>query len=150
LSVLSSWQVAEAPLTDEQVTEAVEAALNHGGRPGIGIEVVFVDDPTLTDLHQRALNDPTPTDVITFDLGEDGGGPAGELYVSVDCARREAQRRDMPVARELALYLVHGALHLCGYDDHEDDERARMRVAEREVLAQLGYPDDSTPHDIES
>ena len=147
MSVLASWQAPGGYLTDGEVERVVAAALAHGGRPGIEIEVVFVDDPTLTEMHARFLDDPTPTDVITFDLGEEGGGPAGELYVSVDCAAREARARQVPLERELALYLVHGALHLCGFDDHEAEQRTRMRAAEALVLQGLGYPEDPSPHD---
>jgi len=50
--------------------------------------------------------------------------------------------------RELVLYVVHGALHLCGFDDHDPDERAAMRAAERSVMGRLGYPEDLAPHDL--
>jgi len=145
MTVEVSWQVDERPLSDDEVAAAVRAALVHGGRPGIGIGVVLVGDDELRSLHERWLADVAPTDVITFDLGEDGVGPAGEIWVSVECARRVAPERGVSVARELALYLVHGALHLCAFDDHDEDERARMRAAERDVLASLGYPPDPGP-----
>jgi probable rRNA maturation factor len=150
MTVQVSWCVVDRPLDDAAVVALVDAALAHGGRAGIDVDVVLVDDPTLADLHGRFLGDPSPTDVMSFDLGEDGGGPAGELYVSVDRARAVAGARGVRVARELALYLVHGTLHLCGHDDHSDDERAVMRAAEREVLAGLGYEDDVAPHDTPS
>jgi probable rRNA maturation factor len=117
----------------------VEAALEHGGRPGLSLSVVFVDDAEIAELHGRWLGDPTPTDVISFDLGG-GEGPDGELYVSVERARSEARARGLALEHELALYLVHGALHLCGHDDHAARARARMRAAEATVLAALGYP----------
>lgn len=123
----------------------VDAALDFGGRAGLAVAVVFVDDEFLRELHERFLGDPTPTDVITFDLdGGDtlahpGDAVACEIYVSVDCARRVALRRKEPLERELALYLVHGALHLCGYDDHASADRRRMRAAEARVLKSLGH-----------
>ena len=144
-----SWEIPdERLLPDQAVVRVVAAALAHGGRPGLALAVVFVQDEALTELHRRHLADPTPTDVLTFDLGEDGPGPAGELYVSVDRARRVAARRSMSVERELSLYVVHGVLHLCGYDDREPAERERMRAAEGEVLAALGFPPDPAPHDL--
>lgn len=148
MSVSITWDVPEAPVDDARLERACAAALAHGGRAGLAVDVIVVDDPTLTELHGRFLNDPTPTDVITFDLGEDGGeGPAGELYVSLDCAMRVAAERGVALERELCLYVVHGALHLCGLDDHEPAERAAMRAAEAAVLAGLGYPADEAPHD---
>lgn len=123
--------------TDRQIAAAVRAALEHGARPGLAVEVVIVADDELAALHARFLDDPTPTDVITFDLDDDLGGPAAELYVSAERAVDVARRRGLDARRELLLYVVHGTLHLCGHDDHERGDRARMRRAERAVLARL-------------
>lgn len=144
-----SRDVPSAPLDDAEVRRVVQAALEHGGRAGVAIDVVLVDDPTLAELHGRFLGDPSPTDVMSFDLGEDEPGPVGELYVSVDRAREVAAQRGVAFERELALYLVHGTLHLCGHDDHESEDRARMREAEAEVMSALGYEPDEAPHDVE-
>lgn len=136
----SAWTLGGRPLLSKrEVGRIVAAALEHGGRPGLPIAVVFTGDRELSALHARALGDPTPTDVITFDLGADTSGPVGELYVSAERARAVARRRGVEPRRELALYVVHGCLHLCGFDDRRPRERARMRAAERAVLARLGY-----------
>ncbi len=138
----------DALLSEDAVCRAVELAAAQGGRAGLALSVVFVDDEHLTQLHAEHLDDRTETDVITFDLGDDGAGPAGELYVSVDRARRVAERRGVEVERELTLYVVHGTLHLVGFDDHEDAERARMRAAEALVLDALGFPPDTSAHEF--
>jgi probable rRNA maturation factor len=127
-------------LSDARIRRAAEVALEHGGRAGEGLSIVFVDDPELAAMHAEWLDDPTPTDVISFDLGAEDGGPMGELYVSTERARAVASRRGLDIVREHLLYVVHGALHLCGHDDHEPRERARMRRAERVVLARLAAP----------
>ena len=127
-------------LSDARIRRAAELALEHGGRAGEGLSIVFVDDPELAAMHAEWLADPTPTDVISFDLGGGDGGPMGELYVSTERARAVAERRGLDLVREHLLYVVHGALHLCGHDDHEPRERACMRRAERTVLAQLAAP----------
>ena len=147
MSVDVVWQAGPAVLEVARVAALVEAALACGGRSGIDVAVVFVDGDTLTGMHERWLGDPSPTDVISFDLGEGGGGPAGELYVSVDQARRVAEQRAVPLERELSLYVVHGCLHLCGFDDREDADRERMRRAESEILDGLGLPRDPRPFD---
>jgi len=137
-SVGIAWGVRARPISDRAIRAAVRAALAHGNRAGIDVEVALVSDPYLSSIHRRFLGDPAPTDVISFDLGEEGGGAAGEIYVSVDRARAVARERGDPIDRELALYLVHGALHLCGFDDRSPRQRVRMRAAEAIVLDGLG------------
>jgi probable rRNA maturation factor len=90
------------------------------------LSVVLVNDREMARLNQQFHNTPGPTDVLTFDYGD---GQA-EIIISVD----HAFGRPRP-ARELALYLVHGILHLQGYDDHTPAQRRRMRAAERRLLA---------------
>jgi probable rRNA maturation factor len=133
-----AWGVRARPISDRAVRSTVRAALAYGGRPRIDLAVALVSDARLAAIHGRFLGDPSPTDVISFDLGE-GEGPAGEVYVSVDRARAVARERGDPLEREMALYLVHGTLHLCGYDDLDPAQRRRMRAAEAEVLAGLGW-----------
>lgn len=142
MSVSVQWDVDPRPLSDEAVTELVEAALARGGRAGLEVGVVFVGDSALAALHERFLGDPRPTDVLAFDLGPEGGGPEAEVYCSVERAQAVARERGVPAERELALYVVHGVLHLCGLDDAEPGERARMRVLEAELLDGLGYVPD--------
>ena len=149
MAIEITWTVEARPLTDEAGRAAVDAALAHGGRAGLAVEVVLLDDPSLAALHEQWLGDPSVTDVMAFDLGDEGEGPAAEVYASVDRARELAGQRGVDWGRELALYLVHGTLHLCGHDDHEDEERAAMRAAEAAVMEELGYPPDLAPHDLE-
>ena len=141
-----AWAQGQALLADERVLAAARAALEEGGRPGLELSIVFVDDAELCRLHAELLGDPDPTDVITLDLGDEGGGPAGELYVSVDRAREVAGELGVATERELLLYVVHGVLHLCGHDDREARDLDRMRAAEGRVLARLGVPLDVERH----
>ena len=143
-----SWATEVRPLTDQEVTRAVDAALEHGGRASALIEVALVDDATLAELHGRFLDDSSVTDVMSFDLGDEGGGPVGEVYVSVERARIVAERRGASWERELTLYLVHGVLHLCGFDDLCDADREAMRTAEAAVLESLGLPADGLEHGL--
>jgi len=143
-----AWDV-EVPtcLEGGALVRAAQAALEHGGRPEIDLELVVLSDAALAELHGRYLGDDSPTDVMAFDLSDEHGGAQGEVYVSLDCARRVASERGVDLERELALYVVHGCLHLCGHDDHDEGDRERMRSAERAVLASLGHANDSAPHD---
>ena len=58
-----------------------------------------------------------------------------------------ARERGVTAERELLLYVVHGVLHLCGFDDHEEEDRSRMRAAERVVMERIAQPHDDAPHD---
>jgi probable rRNA maturation factor len=137
-----AWGVRSRPIPERTIRAAVRAALAHGGRAGIDVEVALVSDRHLAGIHGRFLGDPSPTDVISFDLGEDGDGLSAEIYVSVDRARAVARERGDTLVRELSLYLVHGALHLCGFDDRTEKDRTAMRAAEATVLAALGHRED--------
>ena len=131
--------VEVAELSDQDAKAAVLAALAHAGRPGLQVDVVFVDDPTLQAMHEEFLDDPSVTDVMAFDYTQTDGDadPEAEVYVSADRARVVAAERAEPTRDELLLYLVHGALHLCGMDDHEEGPREEMRAAEKVVLSKL-------------
>ena len=98
------------------------------------LSVVFLTDEALARLHGQFLADPAPTDVITFPGGPPPG-PAGEICVSADAARRARARG--PLAAELTLYVVHGWLHLAGHDDRAPAPRRAMRRAEAAALALL-------------
>lgn len=122
------------------------------------LSLVFLTDPALAQIHADFMDDPSATDVITFD-GDPAAGLAGEICVSADTAaayvstpegraparprstasprrRRPARTAADPAAfaRELTLYLVHGWLHLAGYDDLRPDRKRRMRAAESRAL----------------
>lgn len=101
----------------------------------------------MAELHQRYCGRAIPTDVLTFDLGSDAraGRIEGEIVVCADVAWREAgQRANGGAARrsaarvELALYVVHGVLHLTGHEDHSAHGFVRMHAREDEILSELG------------
>lgn len=100
------------------------------------LSIAFVDDTTIGQVHADFMNDPTPTDVITFPADEEMES-AGEIIVSVDHAQARAEELGEDFSRELALYLVHGWLHLAGLDDRNDADRQKMRAAEQVALALL-------------
>lgn len=123
------------------------------------LSLVFLTDAALAQLHADFLADPTPTDVITFE-GNPAFGTAGEICVSVDAALRHvapavptpSARRSAPSARlpalnaaafsaELTLYLVHGWLHLAGYDDLVPAKKRLMRRAEARAMTLLRLHD---------
>ncbi|MDD3180185.1 MAG: rRNA maturation RNase YbeY [Opitutaceae bacterium] len=108
----------------------------HDGCPPGDISLAFLTDVALAGIHGAFLNNPATTDVITFE-GEPAYGTAGEICVSVDTARTYARKHGSDFSTELTLYLVHGWLHLAGYDDLQPAEKRRMRAAEKRAMALL-------------
>lgn len=105
------------------------------------ISIALVDNPTIHQMNRRHLGHDWPTDVITFPLSNPGDSVlAGELVVSTEMARDTALAIGADPADELALYVVHGLLHLCGYDDATDSDSLRMRDRESAALAREGLP----------
>lgn len=103
--------------------------------PG-SLSLVFLSDEALAQLHADFLDDPTTTDVITFE-GQPAFGLAGEICVSADTAARYAKENGGDFATELTLYVVHGWLHLAGHDDLQPAKKRAMRRAEARALKLL-------------
>lgn len=106
------------------------------------ISLAFVDNPTIQMLNKRYLDHDEPTDVLSFPLSDPKAKKlTGELVLGVEVAREQATERGHDVKVELALYVIHGLLHLCGYDDRAPASAAAMRQRERFHLTLLGLPD---------
>jgi probable rRNA maturation factor len=137
-------RVTEQTLEDERINQAE-------------ISLAIVDNLTIHDLNIRFLQHDYPTDVLSFLFESDGGDEEkartsepkglttgrrgagkrieGEIIVSAEMARDMALEYGWQPQDELVLYVVHGLLHLAGYDDLDEDEKRVMRGREREVLA---------------
>lgn len=90
------------------------------------IEVSLISDAEIARVHGEFMDDPEPTDVITF--------PHGEILISVETAAREGGRHGHSASRETLLYLIHGLLHLNGHDDLGDAPRAAMHAVQERIL----------------
>jgi probable rRNA maturation factor len=122
-------EVARAVLEGEQIAD-------------YEISLAFVDNETSHRLNKRYLDHDEPTDVLSFPLSDPSAKKlAGELVIGVEIGRDQANERGHDVQAELALYVIHGLLHLCGYDDKSLSEAELMRQRERHYLAKLGLPD---------
>ena len=102
--------------------------------------VAFVTNETIHDLNRRFLEHDYPTDVITFPLSDSQKLLQGEIVISAEYAIEEAREYQQPVHVEMGLYLVHGILHLCGYDDKSPAHAKVMRQKEQHYLRQLNLP----------
>ncbi|MDO8463163.1 MAG: rRNA maturation RNase YbeY [bacterium] len=115
---------ARAPLSDAQVVRAVRAAQRAGGRRG-SVDVSFVGTQRMRKTNRITHGEDTATDVLAFPDGGDAVS-LGELVICPQIAKRSAQRAGEPWPREIIRLLVHGTLHLCGYDHAEPTDAARM------------------------
>ena len=144
-----------APLAKSQVVRTIRAVLLDERVAAAELSIAIVDDAEIHRVNREHLQHDYPTDVVSFlySARKSSAKPKstpvrrgseliieGELVVSAETANREAPRHGWTPAEELQLYLIHGALHLCGYDDLTPAERRIMRRREKEILALLPTP----------
>ena len=125
-----------------RMREVARAVLEGEGIADYEISLAFVDNPTIHRLNKRYLDHDEPTDVLSFPYSAANAKKLeGELVVGVEIAKEAATERGHGVQAELALYVIHGLLHLCGYDDKSPAAETEMRERERHYLKQVGLPD---------
>ena len=98
------------------------------------ISVIFCSDPYILETNLKYLHHDYYTDIITFDYCE-GDTLSGDLFISVDTVRENAAFYGVEFADELNRVIVHGILHLIGYDDHSDEDILLMRQKENYYLS---------------
>ncbi len=98
------------------------------------IAVIFCSDNYILDVNRRYLEHDYFTDIITFDYCE-GDRLSGDLFISVDTVRENSVEYGTDFDEELDRVIVHGVLHLIGYDDHTEEETAQMRAKENYYLS---------------
>jgi probable rRNA maturation factor len=96
------------------------------------VSVVLVSDRRIAEIHRRFMNASGPTDVITFQHGE--------IFVSTQTAKRQARQFGTSFEHELRLYLVHGLLHLAGFDDKTSVGAAEMKRLQERIVASASLP----------
>jgi probable rRNA maturation factor len=140
VSIASPQEIV--PVDRARLRQVVRTVLEGEGIADADISLAFVDNPTIHRLNQRYLQHDEPTDVLSFPLSAPGAKRlAAELVIGAEVALAQAQKRGHDVQAEVALYVIHGLLHLCGFDDDTDEGRAAMRRRERHYLGELGLPD---------
>ena len=111
-------------------------AASYGKKVG-EIAYIFVDDEEILRVNREYLQHDYYTDIITFDYTE-GDTISGDLFISLDTVRTNAEQFDKPYDEELHRVIIHGILHLCGINDKGPGEREIMEAAEDKALALLG------------
>ncbi len=132
------WQGRRLPGLTPTLRALAAQVLRRLGVPRGEVAVLLCDDRTIALLNHRFRGKDKPTDVLSFpsqELLPDGTVHLGDLAISLETATRQAERAGHSVERELAILLIHGLLHLCGYD-HETDQ-GEMDAKERELREAL-------------
>jgi probable rRNA maturation factor len=128
-----------------RLQEAVQTVLRDAGIEQGSVSIAVVNDAEIHALNRKHLQHDYPTDVLSFLLDAEDRRLDGEIVVSAETAAAQAARYGWPADDELLLYVVHGALHLIGYDDQTSDAQEIMRRREAEILARFGLVPPVTP-----
>jgi probable rRNA maturation factor len=145
------WR-AELPDAQAVIETATEAAL--AGAPGhldgvaaVEVSVMLADDETMRGLNSRYRGIDKPTNVLSFPIGAadptPGGEPVllGDVVLGLETVQKEALAAAKPMAHHVSHLVVHGVLHLLGYDHENDGDAAEMESLETAILARLNIPD---------
>ena len=106
----------------------------------IELEAVFLDDKSIRKLNKRYKEEDAPTDVLSFKIDRKEFGEKrflGEIFISIDTARRNSKVFGTDIGEEAVLYIIHGILHLFGYDDLRARDRLCMSKKQEKILCQL-------------
>ncbi|MDE3046345.1 MAG: rRNA maturation RNase YbeY [Verrucomicrobiota bacterium] len=121
-------------LSKPAVRRLVQTVLQAEKASHTEVSIYFVTTRKITELHDEFFDDPTPTDCISFPLGDEH---LGEVFVCPATATAYAKKKKLNPYDETALYIVHGLLHCLGYDDLESKDRRIMRKKEKTCMALL-------------
>ncbi len=137
----------ETPIDFDRMERAVAKILIDAGVERGRMEIVVLDAEPMRETNVQFLGHDYPTDVLAFALEDDleNGLLEGNVLVCPDVAAERAPEFGWDAAEELLLYVIHGALHLVGYDDHSPEDAPTMRAKEREYLAFVGVEVPQTP-----
>ena len=134
------WTAA-LPDAEALAQRAAAAALSQEGAAGEGVAVLLTDDAAVQALNARFRQKDGPTNVLSFPAPHNPEKHLGDLALAFGVCAREAAEQGKPLAHHLQHLVVHGVLHLLGYDHMSEDEAEAMEGLERAVLAGLGVPD---------
>ena len=128
-----TFNVKMPPIRRRDVSAWVRrVAAGYGKKVG-EVAYIFCDDEKILEVNRQYLNHDYYTDIITFDYCEDDT-ISGDLFISLDTVRSNAEAQGTPYDEELHRVIIHGILHLCGINDKGPGERAIMEAAENKAL----------------
>lgn len=125
-------------IKSSNIKRAVKEVLRKEGRDA-RLSIVLVGNSRIKELNKQYFNSDEVTDVISFPLSNNKNSLSGEVIVSVETAVDTAGKRNISVEGEIVLYILHGILHLLGYDDGNEGDARIMHEEESKILKTLGY-----------
>ncbi len=123
---------------EQRCIDATRGILEEAGVRRGEVSLAVIDDETMHTLNRKHLDHDYPTDALSFLLHHEDDLLQGEVIVSADTAAAEAASYGWETEDELLLYVVHGVLHLVGYDDQTPEDRLEMQHAEKRHLHRFG------------
>ena len=130
------------PIDEAALTEQIERLVAAAGWKG-ELSVAIVDDAQIREINRHFLDHDYATDVLAFPLDDE----EGEIVLSAERALAEAAERGVEPLAELMLYVVHGLLHLMGYDDHAPESAGKMHRGSLRLLRDLGFENAIPPEE---
>ena len=156
----SGWPVIEVEIEDEAWVQALtdteevtvrpaEAAIRFAAssRTGDSVAVLLTDDEAVRDLNRQFRGKDRATNVLSFPAADSAAPHLGDIALAYGVCAAEAQRQAKPLADHLAHLVVHGVLHLLGYDHETESDASVMEEMEREILRGFGIADPYAPRD---
>jgi probable rRNA maturation factor len=144
MNIHISNEQEDYPVDAGVVEKIISAVLLFEGVEYDEVSLYFIDTETISDLHQTYFQDPSPTDCISFpmdDHSEEGYKILGDVFVCPAVGIAYAKTHNGSASEEINLYIVHGLLHLLGYDDISEEDKLVMREAERRHMLNLKNAD---------
>lgn len=130
-----SEEIAFQYKTPEILYNWIASTIQSEGKSLTYLNIIFCDDQYLLKINQDYLQHDYFTDIITFHYEEEDAPIEGELFISIDRVKENAEVLEVPFEVELDRVIIHGVLHLCGYGDKSEEEQAIMRSKEDFCLA---------------
>ncbi len=130
-----SEDIDYTPKQKNKLREWIQSVIEGKQKKLILINYIFTSDNYLFNINQNFLGHNTFTDIITFDQSSDASHVEADIYISIERVRDNAKDLKISVSNELHRVMIHGVLHLIGYNDKSKPERHQMRKLENHYLA---------------
>lgn len=123
------------PFTEERLSSWLQEVILSEGKSLVGLDFIYCSDEYLLEVNKEYLDHDYYTDVITFPYQNQA--VEGDVFISVDRVKENAVLEAVDFSQELCRVMVHGVLHLCGYEDHTAELKAQMRGKENHYLGRM-------------